>query len=79
MPDQSLASGRAHTSHAVLSPSDTAVLVGISRSGIYRLLATGDFPCPIQLTPRRVGFRVEDIHAWLDGRRAIASSQGGTR
>ena len=79
MIDQLSTSGCIHTSRAVLSPNDTAVMVNISRSGIYRLLATGDFPRPIQLTPRRVGFRVEDVHAWLDGRRAAASLQESTR
>lgn len=63
----------------VLSPSATADLLGISRSGLSRLRVAGDFPHPIRLTPRRIGFRVEEINAWLGRRESGAMLEGGAR
>jgi prophage regulatory protein len=53
---------------AVVSLGEAAAMISLSRSGIYRLINAGDFVRPIQLSPRRIGFRVGDIHAWLDKR-----------
>ncbi len=53
---------------AVVSLGEAAAMISLSRSGIYRLINAGDFVQPIRLSPRRVGFRVDDIHAWLDKR-----------
>jgi prophage regulatory protein len=58
-------------------------LTGLSRSTIYDAIARGDFPAPLQLTPRAVGWPEEQIAAWLKsrrraqlrGRRAVKSAQ----
>lgn len=51
----------------VLSIRDVQRLNSLSRASIYRGIAAGTFPAPIRLTPggRRVGWREEDIRAWL--------------
>lgn len=55
-------------------PSDTLRLpkvrqrTGLGRSTIYRLIAQGQFPCAVQLTPRAVGWHKADIDAWLEAR-----------
>lgn len=55
-------------------PSDTLRLpkvrqrTGLGRSTIYRLIAQGQFPCAVQLTPRAVGWHKADIDAWLAAR-----------
>lgn len=43
-------------------------MTGLSRSTIYALMAEGDFPKPIKLSKRAVGWRHEDIAAWLKSR-----------
>lgn len=42
-------------------------MLGISRSTIYRLMEDGDFPRPIRLGRRAVGWKSEDIDDWLLG------------
>jgi len=48
---------------------------GLSRSTIYALLSRGEFPKPIKLSPRTIGWLESDIDAWLDAR--IANCKGG--
>ena len=42
--------------------------VGLRRTAIYDLIQAGEFPKPIRLSPRAVGWRVEEIDAWLADR-----------
>jgi prophage regulatory protein len=41
---------------------------GIGRSTVYEWIKAGLFPAPVKLGPKAVGFRAEDIHAWIDAR-----------
>lgn len=45
-------------------------LTGLSRATIYRLRVLGDFPQPRRLSSRRVGWRLSDVEAWIESRRA---------
>jgi len=36
-----------------------------SKPTIYRWIKNGTFPAPVRLGPNSVGFRVEEIRAWL--------------
>ncbi len=47
-----------------------AGMVALSVSTLQALVRDGQFPAPIQLSGRRVGWRVRDIEAWADGRPA---------
>ncbi len=40
----------------------------LSRSSIYRLAKTGDFPKPIKLGERSSGWLESEINAWIDSR-----------
>lgn len=42
--------------------------LGISRSTVYLWLRKGQFPPPIKLGQRAIGWRASDIEAWLGGR-----------
>ena len=42
-------------------------LSGRSRAWIYRAIQSGDFPKPVRLGLRAVGWRDSDIRAWQDG------------
>lgn len=40
---------------------------GLGRSTIYRLIALSQFPAPVRLTGRAIGWRSVDIERWADG------------
>lgn len=42
--------------------------VGLSRSAIYAAMDRGDFPRPIQIGRRAVGWKSKDVSTWLDAR-----------
>ena len=43
-------------------------VTGISRSSIYVKISQGEFPKPISLGSRSVGWLESDIQAWIDYR-----------
>ena len=45
---------------------------GLSRSTLYDLMKRGDFPKPIPLSARAVGFVDSEVSAWIDKRIAAA-------
>ncbi|MBZ0071436.1 MAG: AlpA family phage regulatory protein [Gammaproteobacteria bacterium] len=61
-----------HHDHQIISIRDCAALLTVSRGTIYNYIKSGNFPAPVRLGPRRVGFRFSDIRAWLDARSEIA-------
>ena len=43
-------------------------VTGLTRSSIYRLMQTGQFPRPVRVGPAAVRWRASDITAWLESR-----------
>jgi prophage regulatory protein len=43
---------------------------GLSRSTIYGLISSGDFPARIKLSPRTMGFLESELDAWIAGKAA---------
>ena len=43
-------------------------LVGYSRPSLYRLIASGLFPRPVKVGPKKIAFRESDIIAYLRSR-----------
>jgi prophage regulatory protein len=43
-------------------------IVGIGNTSLYDLLKRGEFPRPIRLGVRAVGWRRSDVNAWLASR-----------
>lgn len=41
---------------------------GLGRSSIYRLIQLGQFPKPVKLTERSVGWLESEIDQWIDER-----------
>jgi len=54
---------------------------GKSRSGIYSDIERGLFPSPVRLGRRAVGWRTEDLAAWLASRESArpARNSGGSK
>ena len=52
--------------------------VGLSRSSIYRAISAGQFPKPVSLGARAIGFLESEIDEWLrqrvEARQVIASN-----
>lgn len=42
--------------------------VGLSRAGIYRLIAEGQFPRQVCIGPRTVAWCQDDLEAWIEQR-----------
>jgi prophage regulatory protein len=59
----------------VLRLKDLQRLLALSRSAIYARMAAGDFPPPIQLGPRAIGWRQADIDAWVESRTRQSHNQ----
>lgn len=57
---------------AILRRQQVVAKVGRSYSSIRRDMARGDFPKPVQIGPRAIGWRAEDVQAWLDSRTPAA-------
>lgn len=53
----------------VLDVKGVASKIGLSRSQIYRILKSDpSFPKPIRLSPRRIGWRENEVDSWIDDR-----------
>ena len=59
------------------SPADRLVIerlpavlarTGLGRSTLYALVAAGGFPPPVKLSLRAVGWRSQEVDAWLQSR-----------
>ena len=61
----------------MLTPPDNVLrrdavqsLTGLGRSTIYAKMTDGNFPKPIKLGPRSVGWLQSEIVAWMEARKA---------
>ncbi len=61
----------------ILKRREVEVLTGLSRSSIYRLASSSQFPKPIPLGPRAVGWRADEIASWIEQRTAERDGAAG--
>ncbi|MBI1416846.1 MAG: AlpA family phage regulatory protein [Limimaricola sp.] len=47
-------------------------LTGLGRSQIYAMMSRGEFPRPVRISARSVGWRESDVAAWLESREVAA-------
>lgn len=64
--------GKNQTALAILRRKQVEKRVGLSRSTIYAKIAAGEFPAPIALGARAVGWLESDIITWIES--CIATS-----
>lgn len=55
---------------AIIRIGKVSEKVGLSPSMIYVSSSRGDFPTPIRLTKRTIGWREEEVDQWLNDRAA---------
>ncbi len=41
---------------------------GVAKATLYRMMAAGKFPRPVQLSVRCVGWRLDEINEWIASR-----------
>lgn len=52
--------------YKILRLPEVKKLIGLSRSSIYLRISKGEFPKPISLGSRAVGWLTEDVDRWLE-------------
>ncbi|KDS79605.1 transcriptional regulator [Bordetella bronchiseptica KM22] len=60
--------GGAHMNQLVYRIGDLQRVIGLSKWTVYNLMKSGDFPHPIQLTGKAVGWRASDVEKWVNDR-----------
>ncbi len=66
----------------ILRLNEVADMTGLSRVTIWRMERAGKFPERISLSPRRVGWRRDEVHEWLESRPRVSGnslSEGSRR
>ena len=53
-------------------------ITGMSRSSIYRLMQSGEFPPRVRFGPTAVRWRASDVTSWLESRPVARSEVGPT-
>jgi len=62
------------TPDAIMRRKNVERHTGLARSTIAKLISIGDFPKPIRLTNRAVGWRTSAVEAWLASRAQSTST-----
>lgn len=52
----------------ILRTRDITEMLGVGRTTLWNWVRAGDFPTPLQLGPRTVGWKATDIQQWIDER-----------
>ena len=52
----------------LLRVKDTAKLIGVSRSTVYRMVDDGQFPQPIRIGTRASRWRLSEVMQWMESR-----------
>lgn len=60
------------TALAILRRKEVEARTGLSRSSIYGLMAKDQFPKPVKLTAKAVGWRSDVIDSWLESREVVS-------
>jgi prophage regulatory protein len=54
---------------AIIRRDRVEQLCGLKRSTLYAAIARGEFPRPVHLTRKAVGWKMRDVVAWLNARK----------
>ena len=56
------------TALAILRRKQVEARTGLSRSAIYAAMARNEFPRPVRLTAKSVGWKSDSVDAWINSR-----------
>ena len=63
----------------ILRVDAVAERIGLARPTIYRMVKDGEFPRPVKITTRAVGWRESDLSAWIASRKPADPPAPGGR
>ena len=63
----------------LISRGEVQRMTSLSTTGIYRLIKEGQFPSPIRVGQKRVGWLRGEIRSWITGRVAARRDPAGMR
>jgi prophage regulatory protein len=52
----------------ILRVTEVLKLTGLSRTTVWRMIQLDEFPTPVALGRRAVGWRASDVETWISGR-----------
>ena len=52
----------------ILRRWEVAELIGLSQATLYRMVSRGEFPRPVQISPRCTGWRADEVEEWVGSR-----------
>lgn len=58
----------------IIRLKDVVSSTGLARSTIYKLIGSGEFPKPVPLVGRRVGWVESEVHDWIFARIEVRDS-----
>jgi len=64
-------------SNRIIRRPEVETITGIPRSTLYAKIASGDFPAPIKIGERAVGWLESEVHDWLGSRQRSTQKLGG--
>jgi prophage regulatory protein len=50
----------------ILRVPEVQSFTGVSRSALYSMLRRGEFPRPVKIGDRAIGWRQTDLEAWIE-------------
>lgn len=62
--------------HQIIRIAAVRQATGLSKSTLYRLIAAGDFPSAVHLSPRCRGWSGSDVQSWIDARFPATIGEG---
>lgn len=63
------------TQDCILKLPEVLDVSGLSEDSLARGIKRGDFPAPVKLGPRAIGWRASDIQRWIDGLQPANAAQ----
>ena len=61
------------SSGQILRLAEVLARVGLGKTTLYRLIGRDEFPRPVRLGPRAVGWKEAEVAEWLDSRERAGS------
>lgn len=63
----------------IIRTEDLTRLLGLSRATIFRNVKAGRFPALMKISQRAIGWRIDDVEAWIAARAAASELKDDER